>query len=216
MSLSCATHIKFLGIWIDRKLTWAPHINELSKKLSSATYAIKKIKELGGKAAARDTYFAYFHSLMTYGVIFWGMAADAGRIFILQKRAVRYILGLKCRDSCRGKFKELNIMTMVCEFIYQNILYVRQNLDNMTFNKDIHNFNTRHKNNIVLPQTRLAKIAKSYLFISIKLYNKIPVDIRNMNDIEFMTCIKHHLIAKSYYKLDEAFADTDIFCIEPL
>lgn len=211
LSLSCTDHIKFLGVWIDTKLTWAVHITNIAKKLSSATYAIKKIKELGGMQAARDTYFAYFHSIMTYGIIFWGVAADASRVFILQKRAVRYILGLKPTHSCREKFKELNIMTMVGEFIYQNIVYVRENLGSMILKKDVHRFNTRHKNDIILHQTRLSKIAKSYICVSIKLYNKIPLDIRNKTDIEFKNYIKRHLVSKSYYKLDEAFADKELF-----
>lgn len=145
LSLSSTEHIKFLGIWIDTKLTWAAHIKEIAKKLSSATYAIKKIKELGGVHAARDTYFAYFHSIMTYGIIFWGISADAKRIYILQKRALRYILGLKQRDSCRNKFKEIGIMTAVGEFMYQNIMYARENIECMTLHEDVHNYNTRHK-----------------------------------------------------------------------
>lgn len=90
---------KMLGLEMESNLTWKNHINTLAKKLSSACYAIKKIKEYCGKEAARTVYFAYSHSYMMYGLLVWGTAAEAGRIFILQKRAIRFLYGLKRRES---------------------------------------------------------------------------------------------------------------------
>lgn len=212
-NISLSNNVKFLGVRLDTKLTWATHIDEVAKKLCSATYAIKKIKELGGEKAARDVYFAYFHSIMTYGILFWGTAADANRVFILQKRAVRYILGLKQMDSCRQRFKELSIMTMIGEFIFQNLMHVRENLGTIKTKTDLHNVNTRNKARLVVPMTRLAKVSKSYYCTAIRLYNKIPVDIRNMSDSSFKPLVRNQLIDKSYYKIDEAFADSEMFML---
>ncbi|CAF4947562.1 unnamed protein product [Pieris macdunnoughi] len=85
----------FLGITMDSKLQWSPHINGLAKRLSSAAYAVKKIRSLTDVDTARLVYFSYFHSLMTYGLLLWGHAADVETIFILQKRAIRAIYNLK-------------------------------------------------------------------------------------------------------------------------
>lgn len=211
LKVSPTSHVKFLGVWLDSKLTWATHLEELTKRLCSACYAIKKIKELGGEKAARDVYFAYFHSLMTYGIVFWGTAAGSNRVFILQKRAVRYILGIRQLESCRNRFRELSILTMTGEFIYQNLIYVRENINVLTTVRETHNYNTRHKDRLLSHKTRLTKVLKSYICTSIKLYNKIPLDIRNMNDSSFKMFIKNHLIQKSYYKLDEAMTDKSIF-----
>ncbi|CAF4810043.1 unnamed protein product [Pieris macdunnoughi] len=75
----------FLGITMDSKLQWSPHINGLAKRLSSAAYAVKKIRSLTDVDTARLVYFSYFHSLMTYGLLLWGHAADVETIFILQR-----------------------------------------------------------------------------------------------------------------------------------
>jgi hypothetical protein len=33
-------------------------------------------------------YYAYFHSTMSYGIIFWGNSTDSIKIFQMQKRAI--------------------------------------------------------------------------------------------------------------------------------
>lgn len=203
-------HIKFLGIIIDSKLIWNKHIDTLVGKLKSAVYAIKTIRQLSDIKSAKTVYHAYFHSIMSYGILAWGNASDSSRIFILQKRAIRSILFMKNIESCRDKFKELGIMTMTGEFIYQNLMYVKLNIDNFKLNSDLHEHNTRHKNNLSYPRRRLAKVGNSYLCISIKLYNKLDQDVQQLNDAVFSNRIRRLLIEKSYYTLDEAFADD--FC----
>ena len=98
-----------LSFWAFLWMQWDPHITKLSNRLSSAAYAVKKI---------RLVYFSYFHSLMTYGILLWGHAANANSIFTLHKRAVRVIYKLASRVSLREKFKDINILTFVSQYIY--------------------------------------------------------------------------------------------------
>ncbi|CAH2234017.1 jg9919 [Pararge aegeria aegeria] len=100
----------FLGMTLDCKLQWGTHIDTLAGKLSSAAYAVRKIRQISDVETARLVYFAYFHSVMSYGILLWGKAADIETIFILQKRAVRSIYKLKSRESLREKFKEIGII----------------------------------------------------------------------------------------------------------
>jgi hypothetical protein len=43
---------------------------------------------------------------MTYGLIFWGNPTRATKIFKLQKRAIRILMGCGLRKSCRDLFKK--------------------------------------------------------------------------------------------------------------
>ncbi|GBP62988.1 Probable RNA-directed DNA polymerase from transposon BS [Eumeta japonica] len=79
----------FLGITLDDRLQWGPHISKLAKRLSSAAYAVKKMRNLSDVETARLVYFGCFHSLMSYGILLWGNAADTQKIFVLQKEAGR-------------------------------------------------------------------------------------------------------------------------------
>ena len=118
----------FLGITLDTRLQWGPHLTSLAGRLSSAAYAVRKIRQFTDVDTARLVYFSYFHSIMSYGILLWGRAADIESIFILQKRAIRAIYDLRRRDSLRELFQEINIMTVPCQYIYENIMYVRKNL----------------------------------------------------------------------------------------
>ncbi|GBP74945.1 Probable RNA-directed DNA polymerase from transposon BS [Eumeta japonica] len=84
----------FLGITLDDRLQWGPHISKLAKRLSSAAYAVKKMRNLSDVETARLVYFGCFHSLMSYGILLWETpgysenfrVAEAGRSRNLQAR----------------------------------------------------------------------------------------------------------------------------------
>jgi hypothetical protein len=54
-------------------------------------------------------YFAYIHSIMTYGIIFWGNSSYTIKLFRIKKNVIRIMMGLKKRDSCRDSFKEMKM-----------------------------------------------------------------------------------------------------------
>ncbi len=199
----------FLGITIDEKLQWGPHITSLAGRLSSAAFAVWKIRQLTDVDTARLVYFSYFHSIMSYGILLWGQAADIESIFVLQKRAIRAIYNLRLRESLRDKFKEINIMTVPGQFIYENIMYVRKHL--ILFDKvsDRHNYQTRHRDRLCQPLFRLAKVHKSFMGFSVKCYNKIPGEIQQLNERNFKLCVKKTLCKKAYYKLSDYIEDKD-------
>ena len=84
---------KFLGLTLDEKLTFEEHINNICKRLSTCTYALRTIRKHCSLEVAKTAYYGYFQSILSYGIIFWGAAADCytHRAFILQKMVVRAI-----------------------------------------------------------------------------------------------------------------------------
>jgi len=46
-------------------------------------------------------YYSYFHSIMTYGLLFGGHSSDSLKIFRLQKKIIRIMMGYRTSDSCR-------------------------------------------------------------------------------------------------------------------
>ena len=199
----------FLGITLDSRLQWGPHLKALAGRLSSAAYAVRKIRQFTDVDTARLVYFSYFHSIMTYGILLWGRAADIESIFILQKRAIRAIYNLRRRDSLRDRFKEINIMTVPCQYIYENIMYVRKNLHLFSKRGDRHNYNTRNRDQLVQPGFRLAKVDSTFMGYCLKCYNKIPQNILELNETKFKTCIKRTLCKRAYYKLGDYIADSN-------
>jgi hypothetical protein len=68
-SINPLNNIKFLGIYINDTLNWTTHLDQLTRKLSAACYAIKVLKHLMRLKTLIMIYYAYFHNLMNYGVI---------------------------------------------------------------------------------------------------------------------------------------------------
>jgi len=63
---------KFLGLTIDSRMSWKDHIMALTTKLNKACFAIRAMKPVLTLKVLRMTYYSYFHSVMSYGIIFWG------------------------------------------------------------------------------------------------------------------------------------------------
>jgi hypothetical protein len=73
----------FLGVWLDHNLSWDFHVENLIIKLSKLCFALKTTKAYVSKTVLRTMYFAYFHSLLRYGILFWGNFRNLKKVFKL-------------------------------------------------------------------------------------------------------------------------------------
>jgi hypothetical protein len=126
-STSSIAIANFLGLIIDNHLNWVPHIEALLVKLARATFAIRTLARECDRAVVRSVYFAQIQSIKQYGVIFWGGVHQAIRVFRAQKRAVRTMVSIGHRKSCRPKFRELNILPLPSIYILSVCQFVRDN-----------------------------------------------------------------------------------------
>ena len=200
----------FLGVTLDCKLQWSAHIESLTGKLSSAAFAVRKIRQFTDVETARLVYFAYFHSVMSYGILLWGKAADINSVFILQKRAIRSIYKLKPRESLRDKFKEIGILTVACQYIYNNLVFVKQNINMYKQKKDLNDRLLRNRHKLVLSAYRLRKVQKSFVGLGVLFYNKMPNSVLDLPLHKFKQCIKTHLLSQGYYTIDEFLNDKEV------
>jgi len=173
------TSIKFLGLLLDNKLTWKAHSRELVIKLNKACYAIRTIKSLVSLKELISIYFSYFHSLLTYGVIFWGNFPISKNSFKIQKRVIRMITNNPRRESCKHLFKRLKILTLPSQYIFSVLVFIAENRDLFMFNRDIHSFNTQNHLDLHLPSTHLTVVQRGVLYSGCKIFNKLPVQIKS-------------------------------------
>jgi hypothetical protein len=200
-------HIKFLGLMVDNTLSWKGHIDWLMSKLGSASYAIRAIKPYISLESTRSVYFSYFHSLMTYGLIFWGNSSLCIHIFRLQKRVIRIITNSRSRDSCRELFRKLKILPLCSQYIFSIVLFMVKNKDLFSSNSEIHTINTRHSNNLHYPSCNLTIFQKGTYYLGIKIFNKLPPSIKDQaQEIKkFKSAVKKFLFLNSFYSLNEYF-----------
>jgi hypothetical protein len=70
---------------MDSTLQWKAHIDLLSTKLNAACYALRTLKHTMSQQVLVMVYFCYFHSVMSYGITFWGASPHCTNIFKLKK-----------------------------------------------------------------------------------------------------------------------------------
>ena len=132
---------KFLGLMIDSTLSWKDHIIEITPKLNKACYVITTLTFLRSPEILRMVYFSYFHSIMSYGIIFWGNSHHSINIFKIQKRIIRIITNSNRFDTC-PLFKQLRILSLPSQYIFSILLIVIKNIKLFQLNSQVYNIRT--------------------------------------------------------------------------
>ena len=84
-------NIKYLGMYIDKYLSWNYHILQLSKKLSRGNGILLKRRHNAPIETCLQVYYAIFYSHLIYGCNIWGFTTeeDLNKIEVLQKKCLR-------------------------------------------------------------------------------------------------------------------------------
>jgi len=155
----------------------------------------------------RTVYFSYFHSVMSYGVIFWGNSHLSNNIFKIQKRIIRIITNKGKRDSCRDSYKQLQILTLPSQNIFSLLIFVAKYRDLFLSNSEIHDVNTRFNYNLHLPTTNLTLVQKGVLYSGSRIDSHLPIHIKSLsNDLKkFKSKLKALLLEHTCYSLEEFY-----------
>jgi hypothetical protein len=170
---------KFLWLTLDNTLSWRTHIDTNIPKLSSASFAMRAVKPFLSQDSLRMVYYSYFHSIMTYRLIFGGNSHCI--IFRLQKRIIGIIVGIRGRDSCREHFKKLKILLLQSQYMLSLLLFVIENGDYFKVNSEINNINTRTKSNLHQPISNLSAYWKGTCYSGIRVFNSLPSQVKNLS-----------------------------------
>nr|CAH7763959.1 unnamed protein product [Callosobruchus chinensis] len=130
-----------------------------------------------------NLYHAYTASRINYAVCFWGSSPTVDLVLIAQKRIVRCIIGLSPTTSCRGKFRQLKLLTLAGIFIFEIGKYIFSNKGDFTVNKDHHDYNTRSKYNFRIPYDRLQITCSAPHSLGLKIYNLLPEAIKSLKTL---------------------------------
>ena len=84
---------KFLGVIVDNKLSWQPHIKYISDKISKSLSVLRYLRYSFPKYILKTLYLSLVLPYLTYCNIIWGSAYKTvlRPLFILQKKCLRTI-----------------------------------------------------------------------------------------------------------------------------
>jgi hypothetical protein len=198
----------FLGVWIDEGLTWNKHCDRLLDRLNRGCYVLRTLKDVLDKPSLRSAYYAYFNSILSYGIILWGCSGFVSSVFRVQKRAIRIISGRPPGFSCRSLFPEWNIYTVHNLYIFNIALFVYKHLETFESLNTNHQYNTRFGNNLSYDRHNLSLYEKRPRYMGVKVWNRLPRFVRDSgSQVEFRGNLKKFFQGRYYYSLNEFFND---------
>lgn len=193
--------VKFLGVYLDPKLTWEHHAEHLSNTISKNTYPICSLTNLVSREVLISAYYGNIHSHLLYAILCWGHSPRAARVFAVQRRCMRIMAGLGYRECCRASFVSWGILTLPSIYILACLMRIKDNEANYAQNCYYHDYHTRTRNNFVLNYSRTARSRDGRNHYGLKFFNALP------NNIKYLEPFKHkiqsYLKLKAFYNLDE-------------
>jgi hypothetical protein len=105
--ISNSTNTNFLGVIIENTLSWEAHIYHLLPKLCLACYDVETVKPFMCQENLKSIYYSYFHSLMTYGIVFWSISTHSTMSFNCRQEELELLLIPDLEtlvDSCLNKW----------------------------------------------------------------------------------------------------------------
>lgn len=206
-SIKIIDEVKFLGLNIDKHLSWSNHINIIIQRINKYGFLIRTLRHTVPLRVLLNIYYAYVESCLRYGIVIWGGSSHVARLFTAQKRCVRAILGAGPRTHCKSIFQELNILTVYDVCVIESVLFLKKHPELFHENISGHEYNTRSRNDLRINASCLSVTLKSPINNVIKIYNKIPLEIKSLPTLSLLKGkLKFFLLNLNLYGLDELWA----------
>ena len=184
--------VKYLGVLIDKNLTWKEHIKYINTKVSKNTGILAKLRHFTPQDTLRNIYNAFISPFINYCTINWGgaCATTLDPLNKSLKRAARIIFFKKQIAHSRPLFKKFNSLKLddtykleCAKFMFDISKGHCDDFFNNYFqlSKDKHKIQTRQATSgkFSFSKTR-TKYKHSYITTSgVKIWNNIPFQTRN-------------------------------------
>ena len=180
---------KFLGLFIDNKLSWKKHTTYLSKLISRNIGIINKLKLTFPSNILLDLYCTLILPYLNYGILAWGNSSrcQMDRLLLLQKRIMRIICNenwLAHTDQLFYSKKTLKIYDLY-NLRLGCIMYQLNQNDlpralSMLFSKNdsYHRYPTRQSSFYHLPMLRTIYKQKTLAFTGPAFWNSLDLSLK--------------------------------------
>lgn len=197
--------VKYLGLMLDRNLNWEAHIDYTVNKIRPFIKVLQRISRQLNFQTKMLIYFAYVYSRLMYLNVLWCTAklGSLHRIQVLQNKAIRVIYQYNRFMSVIQMYKPNNMLTLDMMFKYSTVnLWHKISINAISTtikakqNCEIHKYNTRSARNSHLQHVNSMKYgSKSFTYRGAKLYNEVPISIRNLGIKAFKLNYKKYLLS---------------------
>lgn len=191
--------LRYLGVLLDDKLSFAEHISSCTKKLNTAIFVLRYMVNFCPIEILLNIYHALFLTHINYCILVW---SDCGsrqieKIFLIQKKAIRTIYKLKKGETHRDTFINQQLLTVPSLIVFNHIVEFNDRRREMESIDGVQRYCTR--NNMA---TKVRK-ENERLRKGAHFFEKLPIVIRNAAGKKnvFKREVKNYLVQKCLYKI---------------
>ena len=191
--LECTDTFKYLGVTINKTMTWGDHVEAISTKINQRLGLLKRISYLLPLETRITLYNSLVRPLFDYGDTIWGDKGNAtlmNELQLLQNKAAKIILSLPSFYSSTEALEELCWPTLFklrlfhrCVFVYKYVNGIIDFKFDTKLISDIHSYNTRGKSNFYLPRVRRNYGKQRLLYQGLGEWNSLDKSIRDMRSL---------------------------------
>ena len=177
--------VKYLGIQIDKRLTWKQQINHVALKLNKANTMLSKLRHVLDIKTLRPVYYAIFESHLCYASLVWTQNTNSvKRLHLLQKKCIRMFF--QSRNSHTGPFfKVSKILKSLDKTALENCIFISKSLKGLLpaifnnwfkFSFESHSHDTRWSNlgYLTIPYYHTTTYGRYSMFVnSIYIWNHL-------------------------------------------
>ena len=111
---------KYLGVILDRHMSWKPHIHYINSKLSKSIGIISKLRHNVPKHLIKSIYSAFFQPHIDYNILNWGCATETHLLPIKTslKKVVRVMTFSDFNAHSSPLFKNLKILDLDNQILF--------------------------------------------------------------------------------------------------
>ena len=197
------TSCKYLGVHIDRNMTFTHHIDHVLKKISRHTGILYKIRDPLTQQARLNYYYAFIYPYLSYNVILWGSTFQThlNPLIVQHKRTIRTIADANFRDHTDPLFRRLGLLKFADIYLYHILVYMFKAIKRGEYTQT-RNLNTRSTGLAQPVFHRLTTTQHAISFTGPTAWNNLPNQMRSIEKIgTFKRTLKAYLI--SNYHIEE-------------
>ena len=225
------TVIKYLGVYIDSKLSFVSHIDNVKMRLAKQSGIISKLRYYAPRHQLLEFYRSNIRTTIQYGILVYGCCSYSSLlpIFMLQKKILKLMFFRNRRDHSEDIFIKHQILTVHELHVYELLKFVLRSINKLhseSFLNNLFEFENplrgtrRGKLNMLKETFRKRLFEKhSLAYRGSRLYNILRTrglllnDIENAN-IEKVKCYYHEF--KNGYLLNNNELTSLVFNYEYL
>ena len=182
VAIDFVDEFNFLGITVDKHLSWKNQINKIHIKISKVIGIMSKLRNVLPSNILLLIYNSLITPHLNYGILTWGPSSQ--HLYKLQKKAVRIVVRSKYNAHTDPILKTLNLLKVFDICVLQELKFcyklINRNLPNY-FNEsifcrmnEIHSHNTRYRQNFQVPIIKHEYARNSIKYRITKIYNEFP------------------------------------------